>query len=151
MIAFTNRRPNVHTAGTTHLAEHGGTVYLTSDDFALVRYEERFRQRPFVRKVRDDRRMGDTRTVNNSYSRIFQYSRRQGRYVLSYARHTADRIFTTTTTEQRTLQEVKALYLLDWQPEIIEPLDYPLMKLDRQPLLPRHAQWDSDQSFARFR
>ncbi|MGB3798706.1 MAG: hypothetical protein WA952_02765, partial [Lewinella sp.] len=136
VIAFTNEKPNVYTAGTTHLATHTGKMYINSDDFALVRYEETLTQRPYVHK---------DRTTIMSVERSYQYSQRQGKYVLSLVRVSNHHRISTEFSEHRTNQE-KELYLLDWDKDPSAPLNYPLMKLSNQPLR-EEIQWNSERLF----
>ena len=136
VIAFTNEKPNAYTAGTTHLKTHTGKLYINSDDFALMQYEEALTQRPYVR---------EDRTVTLSVQRSFQYSQRKGKYVLSLVR-VRNLYNTRMATAEYTSTEQKQLYLLDWEKDSEAPLAYPLMKLHRQKLS-EEAGWDSERLF----
>ena len=136
VVAFTNEKPNSFTAGTTHLATHTGKLYINSDDFAVVQYKEALTQRPFVRKGH---------TSLNSIDRSYQYSRRRGKYVLSLVQVAHHQQISTEKLKYQ-LDDRKELYLLDWYGNSATPLDYPLMKLHRQPLR-EEVKWNSERLF----
>jgi erythromycin esterase-like protein len=150
-VGFVCERPSAYTTPYGYPApeSYQGTVYITTDTYAVVKYEAFTVRTPYaIDKPKVLRRLGMTAptTMRNTHHDVYQYEQLRGTYYLRYARHDDQQVFADPATGARQLTRRACLELLATSFTQDKPMVLQTTGLRVDPNVPyRPAFWDSYQ------
>jgi erythromycin esterase-like protein len=150
-VGFVCERPSAYTTpyGYPAPASYQGTVYITTDAYAVVKYEAFTERTPTtLDKAKDLRRLGlAAPTVRRrTHHDVYQYEQLRGTYYLRYARHDHEQVFTDPVTGARQQTQRDCLELLSTSFTQDKPVVLQTTGLRVDPTIPYHpAFWESYQ------
>jgi hypothetical protein len=150
-VGFVCERPSAYTTPYGYPApeSYQGTVYITTDTYAVVKYEAFTGRTPTtLDKPKDLRRLGlAAPTVRRrTHHDVYQYEQLRGTYYLRYARHDRAQVFTDPVTGARQQTQRDCLELLATSFTQDKPLVLQTTGLRVDPNVPYRPEfWDSYQ------
>jgi hypothetical protein len=144
-------RPSVYTTpyGYPASESYQGTIYITTDTYAVVKYEAFTGRTPYaIDKPKVLRRLGlAAPTVRRATIHdVYQYEQLRGTYYLRYARHDAASVYTDAATGARQRTQRDCLELLATSFTQDKPLVLQTTGLHVDPNVPYHPEfWDAYQ------
>jgi len=116
-VGFVCERPSAFTTPYGYPApeSYQGTLYITTDTYALVKYEAFTVRAPYaVDKAKVLRRLGLTApaTRRSTHHDVYQYEQLRGTYYLRYARHDNEQLYSDPATNARQQTQRESLELL---------------------------------------
>jgi erythromycin esterase-like protein len=150
-VGFVCERPSAYTTpyGYPAPASYRGTVYITTDTYAVVKYEAFTERTPTtIDKAKDLRRLGLAAPTSRrrTHHDVYQYEQLRGTYYLRYARHDRAQVFTDPATGARQQTQRDCLELLATSFTQDQPVVLQTTGLRVDPTVPyRPAFWDSYQ------
>ncbi|TVT41547.1 hypothetical protein FNT36_08905 [Hymenobacter setariae] len=150
-VGFVCERPSVYTTpyGYPASESYQGTVYITTDTYAVVKYEAFTGRAPYaIDKSKALRRLGlAAPTVRRvTIHDVYQYEQLRGTYYLRYARHDATQVYTDAATNARQQTQRDCIELLATSFTQDKPLVLQTTGLHVDPHVPYHPEfWDSYQ------
>jgi len=150
-VGFVCERPSAYTTPYGYPApeSYQGTIYITTDTYAVVKYEAFTVRTPYaVDKPKVLRRLGLAvpTTMRNTHHDVYQYEQLRGTYYLRYARHETEQVYTdaATSAHQRTQRDCIELLATSFTQD--KPVVLQTTGLHVDPNVPyRPAFWDSYQ------
>jgi erythromycin esterase-like protein len=150
-VGFVCERPSAFTTPYGYPApeSYQGTLYLTTDTYALVKYEAFTVRTPYaIDKAKVLRRLGLTAptSLRTTTHDVYQYDQLRGTYYLRYARHDNKQVYTDPLTHSRQHTQRDCLELLATSFTQDQPLVLQTTGLHIDPTAPyRPAFWDTYQ------
>jgi erythromycin esterase-like protein len=150
-VGFVCQRPSAYTTPYGYPApeSYQGTVYITTDTYAVVKYEAFTGRAPYaVDKAKVLRRLGMTAptTMRQTHHDVYQYEQLRGTYYLRYARHDNEQVYTDPSTGARQQTRRDCIELLATSFTQDKPLVLQTTSLHVAPNVPYHPEfWDSYQ------
>ncbi|MET4108162.1 erythromycin esterase family protein [Hymenobacter sp. UYP22] len=116
-VGFVCERPSAYTTPYAYPApdSYQGTLYITTDTYAVVKYEAFTVRTPYaINKAKDLRRLGLTSPTSRqrTHHDVYQYEQVGGTYYLRYARHDRDQVYADPATGARQQTRRDCLELL---------------------------------------
>ena len=116
-VGFVCERPSAYTTPYGYPApeSYQGTLYITTDTYALVKYEAFTVRAPYaIDKAKVLRRVGLTAptTMRGTHHDVYQYDQLRGTYYLRYARHDNEQLYSDPATNARQQTQRESLELL---------------------------------------
>jgi erythromycin esterase-like protein len=150
-VGFVCERPSVYTTpyGYPASESYQGTIYITTDTYAVVKYEAFTGRAPYaIDKPKVLRRLGlAAPTVRRATIHdVYQYEQLHGTYYLRYARHDAASVYTDAATGARQRTQRDCIELLATSFTQDKPLVLQTTGLHVDPNVPYHPEfWDAYQ------
>jgi hypothetical protein len=150
-VGFVCQRPSAYTTPYGYPApeSYQGTIYITTDTYAVVKYEAFTVRTPYaIDKQKDLRRLGLTAPTSRrrTHHDVYQYEQLRGTYYLRYARHDAEQVYTDPATgaSQQTQRDCIELLATSFTQD--KPLVLQTTGLHVAPNVPYHPEfWESYQ------
>jgi erythromycin esterase-like protein len=150
-VGFVCERPSAYTTPYGYPApeSYQGTLYITTDTYALVKYEAFTVRTPYpIDKTKVLRRLGFTAptTRRSTHHDVYQYDHLRGTYYLRYARHDIEQVYTDPATGTRQRAQRESLELLATSFTQDKPVVLQTTGLRLDPTVPYRPEfWDSYQ------
>ncbi len=150
-VGFVCDRPSAFTTPYGYPApeSYQGTLYITTDTYALVKYEAFTVRTPYaVDKAKVLRRLGLSAPVTQrrTHHDVYQYDQLRGTYYLRYARHDDEQLFIDPATGERRQTKRESLELLATSFTQEHPLVLQTTGLHLDPTVPYRPEfWESYQ------
>jgi hypothetical protein len=150
-VGFVCERPSAYTTPYGYPApeSYQGTVYITTDTYAIVKYEAFIGRTPTTfDKAKDLRRLGLAAPTSRrrTHHDVYQYEQLRGTYYLRYARHDHEQVFTDPATGARQQTQRDCLELLATSFTQDKPVVLQTTGLHVDPNVPYRPEfWDSYQ------
>lgn len=150
-VGFVCERPSAYTTpyGYPAPASYQGTLYITTDTYALVKYEAFTVRAPHaIDKAKVLRRLGLTAptTRHRTHHDVYQYDQLRGTYYLRYARHDDEQVYTDPATGARQQTQRESLELLATSFTQTHPVVLQTTGLHLDPTVPYRPEfWSSYQ------
>ncbi len=150
-VGFVCARPSAYTTPYGYPApeSYRGTVYITTDTYAVVKYEAFTVRTPYaIDKPKDLRRLGLTAPTSRrrTHHDVYQYEQLRGTYYLRYARHDDEQVYADPATGARQQTQRDCLELLATSFTQDKPVVLQTTGLRVDPTVPYRPEfWDSYQ------